>query len=97
MLSSRMRCLAITALTVLSLPLTGKEPIMPLSEVEPGMKGEWKSVVSGTQVESFALEVLGIAKNFIGPKRALIICPGDRPKIQADRLGARDERESSLY
>ena len=85
MLSSRMRCLAITALTVLSLPLTGKEPIMPLSEVEPGMKGEWKSVVSGTQVESFALEVLGIAKNFIGPKRALIICQATDPKFK--RIG----------
>lgn len=82
MLSSRMRCLAITALTVLSLPLTGKEPIMPLSEVEPGMKGEWKSVVSGTQVESFALEVLGIAKNFIGPKRALIICQATDQKFK---------------
>ena len=80
-----MRCLAITALTVLSLPLTGKEPIMPLSEVEPGMKGEWKSVVSGTQVESFALEVLGIAKNFIGPKRALIICQATDPKFK--RIG----------
>lgn len=77
-----MRCLAITALTVLSLPLTGKEPIMPLSEVEPGMKGEWKSVVSGTQVESFALEVLGIAKNFIGPKRALIICQATDQKFK---------------
>ena len=48
--------------------------IMPLSEIEPGMKGVWKTVLSGTTIESFQLEVLGIARNFVGPQRALIIC-----------------------
>ena len=73
---------ALAALVLLSLPLTGKESIMSLSEVAPGMQGEWKSVVSGTQVESFPLEVLGIAKNFIGPKRALIICQATGPRFK---------------
>ena len=74
--------LALAAVALVSLPLAGKEPIMPLSEVQPGMEGEWKSVVSGTQIESFPLEVLGIAKNFIGPKRSLIICQATDPKFK---------------
>ncbi len=54
--------------------------IMPLSEVKRGMKGEWRTVVSGTAVESFELEVLGIAENFVGPRRAVIICEALDPK-----------------
>lgn len=74
--------LILAAVALASLPLSGKESIMPISEVVPGMEGEWKSVVSGTQVESFPLEVLGIAENFIGPKRALIICQATDPKFK---------------
>ncbi len=48
--------------------------ILPLSEVKPGMIGEWRTVVSGTEVESFQLEVLGVSENFTGPQRAVIIC-----------------------
>ncbi len=50
------------------------EDILPLSEVKPGMVGEWRTVVSGTEVESFKLEVLGVAENFTGPQRSVIIC-----------------------
>lgn len=47
---------------------------MPLDEVKPGMEGEWRTVVSGAEVQSFRLRVIGIARNFIGPKRDVIIC-----------------------
>ena len=53
--------------------------IMPLSEIKAGMKGEWHSVVSGTRIDSFPMEVVGIAENFIGPQRAVIICKGLDP------------------
>ncbi len=49
-------------------------PIMPLSEVKPGMIGEWHTVVSGTRIDSFPMQVVGIAENFIGPQRPVIIC-----------------------
>lgn len=49
-------------------------PIMPLSEIKPGMTGEWHTVVSGSQVSSFPLQVVGIAENFIGPQQPVIIC-----------------------
>ena len=49
-------------------------PIMPLSEIKPGMTGEWHTVVSGSRVDSFPMEVVGIVENFIGPQRPVIIC-----------------------
>ncbi|MDE3068605.1 MAG: hypothetical protein KGJ60_13805 [Verrucomicrobiota bacterium] len=49
-------------------------PVMPLSDVKPGMTGEWRSVVSGTRIDRFPLQVVGIAQNFIGPQRPVIIC-----------------------
>ena len=49
-------------------------PILPLAEIKPGMFGEWHTTVSGSRVDSFPLQVVGIAENFIGPQRAVIIC-----------------------
>lgn len=37
--------------------------IMPLSEIRPGLKGTGKSVFSGTSVEEFNVEILGILEN----------------------------------
>jgi hypothetical protein len=48
--------------------------IMPLAEIKPGMTGEWRTVVSGTRIDSFPIEVVGVAENFIGPRRPVIIC-----------------------
>ncbi len=49
-------------------------PIMPLSEIKAGMLGEWHTTVSGSRVDSFPMQVVGIAENFIGPQRPVIIC-----------------------
>ena len=49
-------------------------PVLPLSEIKPGMTGEWHTVVSGSRIDSFPMEVVGIAENFIGPQRPVIIC-----------------------
>ena len=46
----------------------------PLSEIKPGMLGEWHTTVSGSRVDSFPMKVVGIAENFIGPQRPVIIC-----------------------
>ncbi|MDG2169851.1 MAG: SpoIVB peptidase S55 domain-containing protein, partial [Opitutales bacterium] len=48
--------------------------LMPLEEVKPGMEGEWLTVMSGTEVETFPLRVIGIAEHFIGPNESVIIC-----------------------
>ena len=49
-------------------------PIMPLAEIKPGMTGEWHTVVSGSRIDSFPMEVVGVVENFIGPQRPVIIC-----------------------
>lgn len=67
---------AAAAVFVLLLPARAEDevPFMPLSEIKPGMTGEWHTVVSGSRIDSFPMEVVGIAENFIGPQRPVIIC-----------------------
>jgi hypothetical protein len=48
--------------------------LMRLEDVKPGMKGEWRTVMSGTSIETFPLLVIGIAEHFIGPNQPIIIC-----------------------
>lgn len=47
-------------------------PIMPLEDVKPGMRGIAKTVISGTTIEEFGVEVLGIMKDK-GPSGDLIL------------------------
>jgi len=47
--------------------------IIPLAEVEAGMQGVWKTVVRGTEIESFPLEVVGVLDSFIGPGVPIIL------------------------
>ncbi|MGJ3242687.1 MAG: hypothetical protein ACFE0O_07030 [Opitutales bacterium] len=49
------------------------QAILPLSEIEPGMEAVWRTVVSGTEIETFPLRILGVATHFIGPRRSVII------------------------
>jgi hypothetical protein len=46
---------------------------LPLDEVRPGMIGVGRTVFSGTKLEDFKVEVLGVMRNVIGPKRNLIL------------------------
>ena len=48
--------------------------VFPLKDVKRGLLGEWRTVVSGTKIETFKLRVLGVQQNFAGPRRAVIIC-----------------------
>ena len=48
--------------------------ILPLDQVKPGMEGEWRTAVSGSDIRTFQLRVIGIADHFIGPDRPVIIC-----------------------
>ncbi|OYV48548.1 MAG: hypothetical protein B7X06_01150, partial [Verrucomicrobia bacterium 21-51-4] len=57
-------------------------PIMPLSEIKPGMRGEWHTVVSGTKIERFELEVIGVVPNFVAPKQSVIFCKA----LSADQI-----------
>jgi len=62
------------SLSLISIQAVGDMPIMPLADIRPGMKGEWHTTVVGSRVDSFPMQVVGIAENFIGPQRPVIIC-----------------------
>lgn len=45
----------------------------PLSEIRPGLKGVGRTVFEGFKVEEFQVEILGVLKNAIAPKRSVIL------------------------
>jgi hypothetical protein len=47
-------------------------PMFPLDQVKAGMKGKARSVFSGSQVDEFDVEILGVVTN-PNPKRSIII------------------------
>ncbi|MGC9057201.1 MAG: SpoIVB peptidase S55 domain-containing protein [Candidatus Saccharicenans sp.] len=47
-------------------------PIMPLSQVKPGMKGQGKSVFAGNKIDEFNVEILGLLEN-VQPKKNWIL------------------------
>jgi hypothetical protein len=63
--------LALAALCWVSTPAS--TPIMPLSEVKPGMVGVGRTVFQGTELRDFKVSIIGVLKNVLGPRRDLII------------------------
>ncbi len=59
---------------VVATPVFANPEFISINEVQPGMQGEWHTVVTGTDIESFPLEVLGVARNLMGPQRDVIMC-----------------------
>ena len=57
-------------------------PLLPLSEVKPGMTGQVWTVFHGTKPEPFAVEVVGIVRNALGPGKSIIICELTDPRVQ---------------
>lgn len=55
--------------------------IMPLSQVQKGMKGYGLTVFEGTKVEKFDVEILGVLRN-VGPDQNLILARVDHPVVQ---------------
>jgi hypothetical protein len=47
--------------------------LFPLTEVKPGLKGVGRTIFQGQQVEEFQVEILGVLKNVLAPKRDLIL------------------------
>src|SRR5262245_61330505 len=44
-----------------------------VDDIRPGMKGQGRTVIKGTKIETFQAEVLGVLKN-TSPGRDLILC-----------------------
>jgi SpoIVB peptidase S55 len=69
--------LALVGLLLLTISFaadTTQEPkILPVDQIQPGMKGVAYTVFEGTKPEAMDLEVLGVLKNANGPKSDLIL------------------------
>src|SRR5438874_124320 len=70
----RKRLAIVLSVALLSLSaLRADTPQMPISEIRPGMVGIGRTVFSGTQVEEFRANILGVIENVIGTQRNLIL------------------------
>jgi hypothetical protein len=49
------------------------QEFFPLSQVQPGLKGIGKTVFQGNKIEEFDVEILGVLKNALAPKRDVIL------------------------
>ncbi len=76
--------LAISALRLLAQP--AHAPVLPLADVQPGMKGEVWTVFKGSRPESFAVVVTGTVQNALGPGKSLIVCELTDERVQ--KMGA---------
>ncbi|HEX7088240.1 MAG TPA: SpoIVB peptidase S55 domain-containing protein [Vicinamibacterales bacterium] len=55
------------------LPLRAAAPLMPVSEIKPGMVGVGRTVFTGSRLEEFKVHILGVLENVMGPSRNLIL------------------------
>ena len=54
--------------------------IMKLSEIQPGMEGEGRTIFKGTKIETFKFKILGVIEKFV-PDKNLIIVELDSPVL----------------
>ncbi len=62
----------VPALFALATALAAQTGFFPLQDVKPGMRGIGRTVFSGSQVDEFQVEILGVLDN-VGPKESLIL------------------------
>src|SRR5579863_10642159 len=60
----------------------GDPEIFPLSQIQPGMKGEAYTIFAGDQVEKFDMVVIGVMPNFLAPKEDIILVQLQGPKVE---------------
>jgi hypothetical protein len=75
--------LAALFVSLLAPALFAADPeIFPLSQVQPGMKGEAYTIFAGDQIEKFDLVVIGVMPNFLAPKESIILVQLVGPKVE---------------
>ena len=58
-------------------------PLLPLEELQPGMKGEVWTVFKGSEPEPFSVQVTGVLRNALGPGKSMILCELTDPRVQS--------------
>jgi len=81
-LSFRLFAALTAALILCSLPAAATGPeIFPLSKIKPGMKGIGYTIFSGSKIQPFNVEVIGVLPNLIGPKQDVVLVRLSSPEI----------------
>jgi len=65
-----------------ALAVAAETEILPLAEVRPGMRAVARTVFSGQKIEPFEGTVLGVAKNFMGPQRHVILVEFEGERLE---------------
>ncbi len=55
-------------------PKAGKVEIFPLKQVKPGMQATAWTVFKGTEPEAMPVDIIGVWKNYLGPRQDVILC-----------------------
>jgi len=63
---------AVPAVCLAAVALHAQTAFFPLKDIRPGMHGVGKTVFSGTRIDEFQVEILGVLEN-VGPKQNLIL------------------------
>ncbi len=70
--NSNVRISTLIAIAVSTAALQAAPPIFPLQDIRAGQHGIGRTVFSGTKVEEFQVEILGVLRN-IGPRESIIL------------------------
>jgi len=77
---SLLLCFLVFSLRLAAQP--AEAPVLPLVELQPGMKGEVWTVFKGRDPEPFTVQVTGVLRNALGPGKRMILCELTDPRVQ---------------
>jgi SpoIVB peptidase S55 len=77
----RIAAVFVGLIALLGVPLPAATPLMKLEEIRPGMVGVGRTVLEGTELKDFKVQILGVLRNVQGPKRDLILARLEDPAI----------------
>lgn len=75
--------LPVTSWAAQNKPFVPVDPVMPLSQIKPGMKAEIRTVLHGTKISRFPATLLGIVPRKTSPKN-LVLIRVDDPYVRAN-------------
>src|ERR1700754_2634692 len=78
---------AVAALLVSAAPAFAGDPIMPLADVHAGMHCTGYSVIRGTDISSFAVDVVDVADGYGLPTAPAILVTVSGPAVDATGIG----------
>ncbi|MEJ1972041.1 MAG: SpoIVB peptidase S55 domain-containing protein [Lacunisphaera sp.] len=82
-MTNLLRFPALLLLLTASLAAQPKDaPVLPLDQLQPGMKGEVWTVFKGSAPEPFSVQVTGVLRNSLGPGKSMILCELTDARVQ---------------